>query len=76
MLVGQGHHSEVEGDANDFIGKGMSGGRVIVYPPKNSSFAPEDNIVVGNVAIYGHLGRLTFEELPSACAQQRCQRRG
>ena len=44
---------EVEGDANDFIGKGMSGGRVIVYPPKNSSFAPEDNIVVGNVALYG-----------------------
>mgnify|MGYP001215354532 FL=1 len=44
---------EVEGDANDFVGKGMSGGRVVVYPPKNSSFAPEDNIVVGNVALYG-----------------------
>ena len=44
---------EVEGDANDFVGKGMSGGRVIVYPPKNSSFRPEENIVVGNVALYG-----------------------
>lgn len=44
---------EVEGDANDFVGKGMSGGRVVVYPPKTSSFAPEDNIVVGNVALYG-----------------------
>ena len=44
---------EVEVDANDFVGKGMSGGRVVVYPPKNSSFAPEDNIVVGNVALYG-----------------------
>ena len=44
---------EVEGDANDFVGKGMSGGRVIVYPPKNSTFTPEDNIVIGNVALYG-----------------------
>jgi glutamate synthase (NADPH/NADH) large chain len=44
---------EVEGDANDFVGKGMSGGRVVVYPPKNSAFAAEDNIVVGNVALYG-----------------------
>ena len=44
---------EVEGDANDFVGKGMSGGRVVVYPPKNSTFTPEDNIVVGNVALYG-----------------------
>lgn len=44
---------EVEGDANDFVGKGMSGGRVIVYPPRNSTFTPEDNIVIGNVALYG-----------------------
>ncbi len=44
---------EVEGDANDFVGKGLSGGRVIVYPPKNASFAPEENIVIGNVALYG-----------------------
>jgi glutamate synthase (NADPH/NADH) large chain len=44
---------EVEGDANDFVGKGLSGGRVIVYPPKDSSFASEDNIIVGNVALYG-----------------------
>ncbi len=44
---------EVEGDANDFVGKGLSGGRVIVYPPKNSSFKPEENILVGNVCLYG-----------------------
>ncbi len=44
---------EVEGDANDFTGKGLSGGRVIVYPPKVSPFKAEDNILIGNVALYG-----------------------
>lgn len=44
---------EVEGDANDFVGKGLSGGRVIIYPPKNSSFVAEENIIIGNVALYG-----------------------
>ena len=43
----------MEGDANDFVGKGLSGGRVIVYPPKDSVFAAEDNILLGNVALYG-----------------------
>ena len=44
---------EVEGDANDYVGKGMSGGKVIVYPPKVSSFVAQDNILIGNVALYG-----------------------
>jgi glutamate synthase domain-containing protein 3 len=44
---------EVEGDANDYVGKGLSGGRVIVYPPKDSTFVAEENIVVGNVCLYG-----------------------
>ena len=44
---------ELEGDANDYVGKGLSGGRLIIYPPKNASFAPEQNIIVGNVAFYG-----------------------
>ncbi len=44
---------ELEGDANDYVGKGLSGGRVIVYPPKNSSFPAEHNILVGNVCLYG-----------------------
>ncbi len=44
---------EVEGDANDFVGKGLCGGRIIVYPPKNSTFNPEDQILIGNVALYG-----------------------
>ncbi|MGM0633079.1 MAG: glutamate synthase large subunit, partial [Pseudomonadota bacterium] len=43
----------VEGDANDFVGKGLSGGKIIIYPPKNSSFAAEDNIIAGNVLLYG-----------------------
>ncbi|MDZ4688565.1 MAG: glutamate synthase-related protein, partial [Planctomycetaceae bacterium] len=44
---------EVEGDCNDFVGKGLSGGRIIAYPPRNASFTPEDNILIGNVCLYG-----------------------
>jgi glutamate synthase (NADPH) large chain len=43
----------LEGDANDYVGKGLSGGRIIVYPPKGSRFSPEDSIIVGNVVLYG-----------------------
>jgi len=43
----------LEGDANDYAGKGLSGGRLIVYPPRNSGFAAEENILVGNVVLYG-----------------------
>ena len=44
---------ELEGDANDYLGKGLSGGRIIAYPPKTSSFLPEESILVGNVVLYG-----------------------
>ncbi|MBI4115091.1 MAG: glutamate synthase large subunit [Candidatus Omnitrophica bacterium] len=44
---------ELEGDSNDYIGKGLSGGKIIVYPPKGSTFVPEENIIIGNVAFYG-----------------------
>jgi glutamate synthase (ferredoxin) len=44
---------ELEGDANDYFGKGLSGGKVILFPPEGSTFAPEENIIVGNVAFYG-----------------------
>ncbi|KAF7311548.1 Glutamate synthase [Mycena kentingensis (nom. inval.)] len=44
---------ELEGDANDYVGKGLSGGRLIVYPPKNSTFKAEENIIIGNVCLYG-----------------------
>jgi len=43
----------IEGDANDYVGKGLSGGKLIIYPPANATFVPEDNIIVGNVALYG-----------------------
>ncbi|WP_237228510.1 glutamate synthase large subunit [Rubinisphaera sp. JC750] len=44
---------EVEGDANDYVGKGLCGGRIIVYPPEDSSFNPTENIIAGNVCLYG-----------------------
>jgi glutamate synthase domain-containing protein 2/glutamate synthase domain-containing protein 3 len=43
----------LEGEANDYVGKGLSGGRIILYPPRGSGFAAEENIIVGNVALYG-----------------------
>ena len=44
---------ELEGDGNDYIGKGLSGGRIIMYPPRDSTSVPEENILIGNVALYG-----------------------
>jgi glutamate synthase (NADPH) large chain len=44
---------ELEGDANDYFGKGLSGAKLIIYPPANSSYIPEENIIIGNVAFYG-----------------------
>jgi len=46
----------LEGDANDYLGKGLSGGKIIVYPPKESTFVPEENVIIGNVAFYGATG--------------------
>ncbi len=43
----------LEGDANDYLGKGLSGGRLVVLPPRKSAFAPERNVIIGNVALYG-----------------------
>jgi len=43
----------VEGDANDYVGKGLSGGKLAIYPPRQATFAPEENILIGNVALYG-----------------------
>jgi glutamate synthase (NADPH) large chain len=44
---------ELEGDANDYCGKGLSGGHLIIYPPKKSKLVPEENILIGNVVLYG-----------------------
>jgi glutamate synthase (ferredoxin) len=43
----------LEGDANDYVAKGLSGGKIVVYPPAGSIFAPEENVIIGNVALYG-----------------------
>ena len=53
-LHAAGHDaSSLEGDANDYVGKGLSGGKIIVFPPREATFAAEDNIIIGNVAFYG-----------------------
>jgi glutamate synthase domain-containing protein 2/glutamate synthase domain-containing protein 1/glutamate synthase domain-containing protein 3 len=52
-FVPQGVTLELEGDSNDYVGKGLSGGRIVVYPPKTSSFLPEESILIGNVVLYG-----------------------
>jgi glutamate synthase domain-containing protein 3 len=52
-FLAKGVTLELEGDANDYVGKGLSGGRIIVYPPRLSPFLPEENIIAGNVVLYG-----------------------
>jgi len=52
-FVPRGITLRLEGDANDYLGKGLSGGRLVVFPPKTSTFVAEENIVIGNVALYG-----------------------
>jgi len=43
----------LEGDANDYVGKGLSGGRIVIYPPRGATFIPHENVIIGNVALYG-----------------------
>ncbi len=52
-FLSPGVQLELCGDANDYIGKGLSGGRIVVYPPPTARFAAEQNVIVGNVALYG-----------------------
>ncbi len=52
-FLARGVTLELVGDANDYVGKGLSGGRIIIYPPAESSFVAEENIIIGNVALYG-----------------------
>lgn len=52
-FIPRGMSLELEGDANDYLGKGLSGGKIVVYPPKAADFEPEKNILIGNVAFYG-----------------------
>ena len=52
-FLARGVTLELEGDANDYSGKGLSGGKLIVYPPRESRFPPEENVLIGNVVLYG-----------------------
>ena len=52
-FIPKGLTLELEGDSNDYFGKGLSGGKLVVYPPKNASYQADKNIIVGNVALYG-----------------------
>ncbi len=52
-FIPKGLTLELEGDANDYFGKGLSGGKLIAYPPAGSTFRAEENIIIGNVALYG-----------------------
>ncbi|HEV2417239.1 MAG TPA: glutamate synthase large subunit [Terriglobia bacterium] len=52
-FLARGVTLELEGEANDYVGKGLSGGRLIVYPPRESEFVAEENILIGNVCLYG-----------------------
>lgn len=51
---------ELVGDSNDHLGKGLSGGKIIVYPPEGVTFEPDENIIIGNVALYGATGGMLF----------------
>jgi glutamate synthase (NADPH/NADH) large chain len=59
-FLSKGITISLRGDANDYFCKGLSGGRVIVKPPKEATFSPEENIIIGNVALYGATGGQTF----------------
>lgn len=50
----------LEGDANDYAGKGLSGGKIIIYPPREAAFKAEDNVIIGNVAFFGATGGKAF----------------
>ena len=52
-FLARGVSLELEGDANDYVGKGLSGGKIVVYPSKHATFVPEENILIGNVVLYG-----------------------
>ncbi|MBN1996330.1 glutamate synthase large subunit [candidate division KSB1 bacterium] len=55
-FLSAGVSMRVEGDANDYMGKGMSGGKIVLVPPKSAGFFPHENVIVGNVVLYGATG--------------------
>lgn len=71
-FLAKGISIELEGDANDYVGKGLSGGRIVVYPPRQSSFVAENNIIAGNVVLYGATSGKAF--LRGRAAERFCVR--
>jgi hypothetical protein len=71
-LARPGRHIDLIGEGNDYVGKGLSGGRIIVRPPEDCGIVPEENIIVGNTVLYGAIsGECYFRGVAanaSACA--------
>ena len=59
-FLAEGIDIHLDGDTNDYMGKGMAGGRIVVCPPPDAGFVPEENIIVGNVVLYGATGGQVF----------------
>ena len=59
-FVPRGMTLTLEGDANDYVGKGLSGGKLVVFPPKIATFVAEENVLIGNVALYGSTSGKAF----------------
>jgi glutamate synthase domain-containing protein 3 len=59
-FLAEGVTLSLEGDANDHVGKGLSGGRIVMYPPRASTFEASENIIIGNVALYGAVSGSAF----------------
>jgi glutamate synthase (NADPH/NADH) large chain len=59
-FLARGVTLELEGDANDYVGKGLSGGRLAIYPSRAATFVPEENIIIGNVCLYGATSGMAF----------------
>ncbi len=55
-----GLHMYLEGDSNDYVGKGMAGGKLVIYPPRNSQFKSQDTVIIGNTCLYGATGGQLF----------------
>ncbi|MFC1808706.1 glutamate synthase large subunit [Candidatus Omnitrophota bacterium] len=71
-FLAKGITFELEGDANDYVGKGLSGGKIILYPSRSSTFAPEENIIAGNVLFYGATGGEAY--INGVCGERFCIR--
>lgn len=71
-FLSRGVHVTLEGEANDYVAKGLSGGEVVIYPPKESTFRTEENIIVGNACLYGATSGRVF--LRGVAAERFCVR--